>query len=238
MIVDAIVHPSELLTLPNRGLEEAVCVVFDVLRATSTMITGLANGVKELIPAATIEEALALKKRFPRALLGGERRGDKIDGFDLGNSPLEYLNLPGAQIVSTTTNGTIAIKACAAASVVFVGAVLNLKAVIEVVQALAPARLIAVCAGTGDGVALEDSWAAGALINAFQHESCSDAARLVLSVNKAYPKSSDALRASKNGQALFAKGKLADIEWCEIQDKFETIGIMRDGVIHTWEGNF
>jgi 2-phosphosulfolactate phosphatase len=236
MIVDAIVHPSELSKLAHRGLGEAVCVVFDVLRATSSMVTALANGVKEVIPAATIEEALAIQKRFPQALLGGERHGDKIEGFDLGNSPLEYLNLTGAQIVSTTTNGTIAIQACAAASVVFVGAILNLDAVVEAVRALAPARLIAVCSGTGEDIALEDAWAVGALVDAFQHEECSDAALLSLSLNKAYPKPSEVLRASKNGRALIAKGKLADIEWCETRGKFKTVGLMQNGVIRAWEG--
>lgn len=236
MFVDAVVHPSELPTLANRRLEDAVCVVFDVLRATSSMITALAHGAKEVIPAASIEEALAIKSKLPLSLLCGERHGDKPEGFDLGNSPLEYTNLAGAQIISTTTNGTIAIKACAAASLVLVGAVLNVDAVVSVLRALAPARLIAVCSGTGDGVALEDAWAAGALIAPFRHADCSDAARLALSVYDAYPDASGALRASRNGQALGAKGRMEDIEWCENRAKFKTVGVMRDGVIRAWEG--
>jgi 2-phosphosulfolactate phosphatase len=238
MIVDAIVHPSELPHLASRGIGEAVCVVFDILRATSTMVTALEHGVSEIVPAVSIEAALALKDSWPRAFLGGERHGDKIEGFDLGNSPLEYLNLSGAQIISTTTNGTIALTACSDASVVLVGAILNLQAIIDAVRSLAPKRLLAVCSGTGEGVAMEDAWAAGALVEAFQHHRCTDSALTALAVRKHYPAAGEALRISKNGQALQSRGKVHDVEWCERNSLWNTIGIMREGVIRRWERAF
>lgn len=238
MIVDAVVHPSEFANLANRGLETAVCVVFDILRATSTITTALEHGVEEILPAASISEALSLKNEYPNALLGGERHGEKIDGFDLGNSPLEYLNQGGSRIISTTTNGTIALKACAGASVVLVGAVLNLNATIEAVKFLSPSLLIAVCSGTGDGPALEDAWAAGALIEHFQEGDCTDAARLVLAVRQSHPLAGGALRSSKNGRALQSRGKHKDIEWCERPSVMKSIGIMRGGVIRRWERDF
>lgn len=234
MIVDAVTHPSELPFLARRGIEEAVCVVFDVLRATSTMVTGLAHGVLEIIPALSIEEALTLKKSHPDALLGGERHGDKIEGFDLGNSPLEYVDRSGARIISTTTNGTIALRACSSARVVLVGAVLNLDAVIQTVRTISPARLIAVCSGTGEGVALEDVWAAGALLSHFQEHALTDEARMAVALHKACPLAADALRVSKNGLALQSRGKLHDVDWCENRGRFANVGIMKEGAIRTW----
>ena len=238
MIVDAIVHPAELPHLASRGIGEALCVVFDILRATSTMVTALEHGVSEIIPAVSIEGALALKNTRPHALLGGERHGDKIAGFDLGNSPSEYTNLCGAQIISTTTNGTIALNACSKASMVLVGAILNLGAIIDLVKSVAPKRLLAVCSGTGEGIALEDAWAAGALVEAFQHEDCTDSALMTLSVRRHYPSAAEALRLSKNGKALQSRGKVHDVAWCERSSLWNTIGIMRDGVIRRWEREF
>ena len=238
MIVDAVIHPAELAHLAHRGIAETVCVVFDILRATSTMVTALEHGVEKIIPAASIEEALLLKQRYPHAVLGGERHGDKIAGFQLGNSPLEYLDQRGATIISTTTNGTIALKACVGASVVLVGAILNLNALIKAINSLSPARLVAVCSGTGHGPALEDVWAAGALVEHFQTARCTDAASIALAVCKSHPNAAEALRASKNGRALQSRDKLKDIEWAERPSVLETIGIMRAGVIRKWERDF
>jgi 2-phosphosulfolactate phosphatase len=201
------------------------------------MITGLAHDVLEIIPAATIEEALALKKTHPHALLGGERHGDKIADFDLGNSPLDYKDLAGAKIISTTTNGTIALKACEGAQIVLVGAVLNLDAVVEAVRSLAPTRLMAVCSGTGAGVALEDVWAAGALAGHFREENLTDEARMAMALQQAYPTAEEALRISKNGRALQSRGKLYDVEWCEKRGRYSTVGVMRAGAVRTWEAN-
>ena len=89
MQIDVALNPAEIARLPERDLSRATCVVFDVLRATSSMITGLAHGVPEIHPVLTIDEARALKARIPKAALGGERHGDRIDGVDLGNGPHE-----------------------------------------------------------------------------------------------------------------------------------------------------
>src|SRR3989442_13873822 len=91
MKIDAVLTPAEIDLLPQRDLKNTTAVVFDVLRATSTILTALAHGAREIYPVRTIEEAFALQSaQMPGALLGGERHGEKIDGFDLGNSPLEY----------------------------------------------------------------------------------------------------------------------------------------------------
>src|SRR5436190_17096535 len=110
MHIDAVLTPADIALLPQRDLSGVTCVVFDVLRATSSMLTGLAHGAAEIHPVCTIEEALALRQRWPDAVLGGERQGDLIPGFDIGNSPLEYRDsVAKRRIITTTTNGTVAL---------------------------------------------------------------------------------------------------------------------------------
>ena len=92
MKVEVILTPAEI-ALTGRGetCSAATCVVFDVLRATSTMLTALAHGARRIYPVSTVAEAWNLKRmKLPDALLGGERNGVRIEGFDLGNSPCEY----------------------------------------------------------------------------------------------------------------------------------------------------
>src|SRR6266568_1846042 len=112
MEIDVILNPAEIALLPGRDLSSATCIVFDVLRATSSMITALAHGASEIHPVRTIEDALSLKSRLPDAVLGGERHGERIPGFDAGNAPHEYLGFAGRRIITTTTNGTMALRAC------------------------------------------------------------------------------------------------------------------------------
>src|SRR5258706_9742252 len=89
--------PAEFTTLSQRDLSQTVCVVFDILRATTSMITALANGAEAIIPVAEISEALALRQKNPSLLLAGERNGLRIRAeltggidFDFGNSPREF----------------------------------------------------------------------------------------------------------------------------------------------------
>ena len=172
MKIDCILSPAELPALGGRDLRGTVCVVFDVLRATSTFVTALHNGAKAVIPVAEIAEALALRQKQPGVLLGGERDGVKIRAgqtgggdFDLGNSPREYMPemVRGKTIVSTTTNGTRALRACAGAKTVLAASFLNLTATAQFIRQLQPAQILLVCAGTRENMADEDVLAAGAL---------------------------------------------------------------------------
>ena len=94
MNIEVILSPSELPALAQRDLRGTACVVFDVLRATTSIVTALANGARAIVPVGEISEALAIRKKQPDVLLGGERDGVKIRAaqtggidFDLGNSP-------------------------------------------------------------------------------------------------------------------------------------------------------
>src|SRR5471030_2060316 len=138
MKIETILTPADLPALAQRDLRATACVVFDVLRATSTFVTALHHGAKAIIPVSEIAEALEIKKaesgkrKAETILLGGERNGVRISAngidFDLGNSPREYTRekVSGKTIVSTTTNGTRALRACAGAKTVLAASFLNL----------------------------------------------------------------------------------------------------------------
>jgi 2-phosphosulfolactate phosphatase len=117
--LDVHLTPAEFARLRSRDLSQSVCVVFDILRATSTMVTALANGAAAILPVAEISDALAIRMERPEVLLAGEREGLRILSsssggvdFDLGNSPREFTpeRVQDKTIVMTTTNGTRALR--------------------------------------------------------------------------------------------------------------------------------
>jgi len=232
MRIDAILSPPEIDLIPRRDLRETVCVVFDILRATSSIVTALAHGAREIFPAGTIEEALALRSKWPEAALGGERHGGKIDGFDLGNSPAEYAKKPPAKIITTTTNGTVALRACHGAAEVMAGALLNMDALVRRLTAQPPRQLLLVCAGTFRDAALEDVFAAGMLCASLPECSMSDAARICSAVFSAYRGNAlGVLEESQNGQALKRNGRMDDVKWCARESVYAVLGMMKEGVI-------
>jgi 2-phosphosulfolactate phosphatase len=228
--VDVVLTPAEIDHLPERDLGGVTCVVFDVLRATSSMVTGLAHGVLGLHPVATIEEALALKRAHPEAVLGGERHGERIDGFDVGNSPLEYLELAGRRVITTTTNGTVALKACREADEVLAGALLNLDAIAQHLRARDAQEVLVVCAGTFREMALEDVLAAGALVEALAPARTTDPAETARALHR--DSKGDllgVLRRARNGGVLEGKGRGAEVAWCAQRSLWPVVGVLRDG---------
>ncbi len=160
------VYPSLLGLEPTR-LEGRTAIAIDVLRATSVIVTALANGAEAVLPALTPEEAREVAAGLPpgRFLLAGERESRLIPGFDLANSPREYTagRVAGRVIVLTTTNGTRAIRACEPASAVLVGSFLNAGAVAR--AAAGEQKPVAiVCAATRGEFDLGDVAAAGAIV--------------------------------------------------------------------------
>jgi 2-phosphosulfolactate phosphatase len=172
MNVEVTFTPAEFETLRQDDLSSSACVVFDVLRATSTIVTALARGAESVLPVASIEDALRHRAADRSVLLAGERNGLRIAasltggvGFDLGNSPREYsaTAVRGRSIVTTTTNGTRAFAACRGARFVFAGSFLNLTRTAQQVLRTNCDEVILVCSGTGENVAFEDCLGAGAL---------------------------------------------------------------------------
>jgi 2-phosphosulfolactate phosphatase len=151
-------------------LAGSVCVVIDVLRATTTMSHALANGAREVIPCLEVDDAVRTAAALPREeyLLGGERGGVKIEGFDLGNSPCEYppSTVAGKTVIFTTTNGTRALLHCDRAAEVLLAAFVNLSAVCRKLTPAASSqqgKIDVICAGTGGSITREDVLLAGAI---------------------------------------------------------------------------
>ncbi len=141
-------------------------VVIDVLRATTTIVQALASGAAAVVPCLEIADARRQAATLGAAtLLGGERGGKPIEGFDLGNSPEEYspARVRGKTIVMTTTNGTRAMLRCQDARRVLVGAFVNFSAVCEALRGEADVDLL--CAGTDNQVTREDVLFAGAVVD-------------------------------------------------------------------------
>lgn len=222
--LEVILSPAEFATLSQRDLSQAVCVVFDILRATTSMITALANGAEAIIPVAEIAEAVALKQKNSNLLLAGERDGLRIRAeltgsidFDLGNSPREFTaeKVSGRTIVMTTTNGTRALRACSEARMVLVSSFLNLRATTNWILERKPQHLIMVCSGTGEEPALEDLLAAGALCEKvwanYAGGQVSDAAEMARRIYPLFQSDLfEAMRGSRNGRRLLANPDLRD----------------------------
>ncbi len=198
------------------------------------MITALAYGAEAIRPVRTIEEAWEVKKKWPDALMGGERHGERIEGFDLGNSPLEYReNVRGREIITTTTNGTIALRAVERAATVLAGAILNMGALADYLTAQPPPAILLVCAGTFREAALEDILAAGMLISLLPGVELSDAGQAALALYRQEARDlTGALRRASNGRVLLGKGREPEIEWCATASMFPLVARMDcDGVV-------
>lgn len=149
---------------PNFGSMYDCAVVVDVLRATTTIITAIANGAVEVIPVRSIEEAF--EYRAKGYLLCGERGSLKPQGFDLGNSPLEYTKerILGKKLCMTTSNGTVALlKARTLSSRVYIGGFVNLSALVEKLAGFE--KILILCSGNEGHVSFEDSLLAGAIVS-------------------------------------------------------------------------
>ena len=141
-----------------------VVVVIDIFRATSAIVTAFETGVKKLIPVSTVTEALDYKSKG--FIVGAERKGEIVNGFDVGNSPFSFMDksLKGREVALTTTNGTKAIHRAAAADHVIIGSFLNINAVCSYLEMMNKDVLL-LCAGWKNRYNLEDSLFAGAVVD-------------------------------------------------------------------------
>ena len=245
--LEVLFTPADFAALKQRELSETVCVVFDVLRATSTMVTALANGAAAMIPVEEIPEALALRQQQPDLLLAGEREGVRIQAdltgsiaFDLGNSPREFTaqRVRGRTIAITTTNGTRALRACARAKAVLIGSFLNLRATADAIAAANPAHLLIVCSGTHDQAAYEDVLAAGALCDLiwpnYVTGKVADSAWMARELFRlAQGDLPAAFAQSRNGGRLLTLPDLrADVAYCAQRDILELVAELgKDGSV-------
>jgi len=242
MTIKTLLSPLELPMLARNDLRGTACVVFDILRATSTFTTALHQGAEKIFPVSEISEAVAFRQGQPEVLLAGERDGFRIRAaqsgginFDFGNSPREFTpeKVSGRTIVSTTTNGTRALQACAAAKLVLAASFLNLQAAADYLRTQKPAEILLVCAGTGNDVADEDVLAAGALAELLTaHRDVrpvlTNATQSALeNWQAAKPDLFSALGRAKNGQRLLTLPDLRDdVAFCAQRDIFNLVAAL------------
>lgn len=225
-----------------RAPAESVCIVVDVLRASSACVTMFESGIEAVAVAPDPEAARQLREHlFPAALLCGEVDGLPPEGFDYGNSPLEFsrLDLRGRRAVLSTSNGTRALHAVAAAPAVLVGCLLNRAAVSRAALGLASRQALAVsvvCAGNNLGTAfsLDDCFAAGALVAQLAVDlhsdttgpqpQLTDAAVMARRLYESY--GGDALAAFReagHGRALEGIGFAEDLRRCAELDRYAAV---------------
>lgn len=208
---------------PDEAAAAPTGIVVDVIRATSTICQALAAGYERVWCAAEVEEARALRTEGA-VTLGGERLGLRIDGFDLGNSPAEYVEPRTPVLALTTTNGTRAIVTAARrCERVLVASLLNLAAVAE--AALADGDDVAVfCAGVKGAFALDDAYVAGRLAERLACDR-SDAAEAAVRLARSYGSAEEALRASRSGRNLIDHGPEleADIAYCARESVLDVV---------------
>jgi 2-phosphosulfolactate phosphatase len=198
-----------------------VAVVVDCIRATTTIAYALAAGYQEVVCVAEVDEARREAAALgASAVLGGERRGVRIEGFHLGNSPAEYERPLASTLVLTTTNGTRAIlQAAAEAEHVLIGSLACLDRVAAAALELAHGGELAVrCAGVEGEAALDDIYVAGRIVMRAAEGAngafLTDGARTARAVAQAYAAPLAALLDSQSARELDGTGLEPDIARC------------------------
>lgn len=236
------VHLLPELVEPQQ-LAGKTAVVIDVLRATTTVVTALASGAREVLPCLEVADARAKAAAAENPLLGGERGGLRIEGFQLGNSPAEYneRTVRGRTVIFTTTNGTKAMIRCKLAKRVLLAAFVNLSAVCR--ELAAEREIEIVCAGTDGHVTREDTLLAGAIVDDLsritgaelktndQADIAADAWRAAVGQLTGNSPLSQALRASRGGRNLIEIGHENDIDLAAEIDRFDLVAELD---LETW----
>ena len=210
-------------------LEGKITVVVDVLRATSCMVTAMANGVDEIVPVCELHECKNLQEQ---GYMGAaERGGVKEEGFKFGNSPFSYIDndVRGKRLAMTTTNGTVAIQKSKPSKQVIIGALINKTAVATYLKGFKE-DIVVVCAGWKGNVNMEDSMFAGALIDAMGDNTIvgNDSA---IMANALYQRSkknlSEAMSTCNHVNRLSGMDDIGkDIEFCFQEDIYKVVPVL------------
>lgn len=211
-------------------------IVIDMLRATSVITTALYNGAREAIPVLTIDEAFKMKDREKDVVLGGERKGIKIEGFDAGNSPLEFTPdfIGGKTLVITTSNGTRAINGCRNAKNIFIGSMLNGPAAADKAASDSVDISIA-CAGTQGKFSLDDFICAGYIIDEILKIRKYDLSDISFLSHHIYLENRDDVEGfisnASHFNYLLSIGAYEDIKYCCRKAVTDAVPVFRDGCI-------
>jgi 2-phosphosulfolactate phosphatase len=218
-------------------------VVIDVLRASTTIIQALQNGAREVIPVASVEFAVKVSGGMfgGQTLLGGERNTKKLEGFALGNSPLEYTTdvVSGKTIILFTTNGSKAIVKAKFSENLFIASFTNLNAVANHLAKLNLDFEI-LCSGRGNNFSMEDVVCAGKLISEIQkineNLELTDSAKASVMLSKAAGKNLlTMMKQTEHGKILIENNFTEDIKFCSKINTSDTIPYLTSGVLKAFQ---
>jgi 2-phosphosulfolactate phosphatase len=243
------IYPTHFLIQDDLILKDKNVVIIDVLRATTTILTALVNGAKEVIPAENPTTAARISKgRGKNALLCGERGGKKVEGFDLGNSPFEYQEskIKDKTLVFSTTNGSVTIVKSRFAKNSVLASFLNISAIVEYIKQLNE-DIILICSGKINNFCLEDYVCAGMILRMliknktedlnYYFEDAEIAAKLIAKYygmefgKPSVQKIQEMYKLSEHGKFLESLGFESDLEYCSGIDSFNKIPMYKNGVI-------
>ena len=218
-------------------------VMIDVLRASSTIVTALSNGSKGVIPVADMGAGSKISQSMDteNILLCGEKDGEKIEGYDLGNSPLEYTPevVSGKTIILNTTNGTKALMRASHARDIAVGSFLNLGTIVDYLRD--KERIILVCAGWRGRLSLEDLLCAGNIIyeltNGELPETAFDGAKVAFGLYEKFGDDIEKMVLSSNhAHRLQDIVGTEDLSYCSRVDVMDVLPVMKEGIITDFHG--
>jgi 2-phosphosulfolactate phosphatase len=224
-------------------LRDKNIIVIDVLRASTTIAIALSNGAREIIPVASVESAVKISGSLfgEVTLRGGERNGKMIEGFNLGNSPIEYTEsaVKGKSIIYCTTNGSVAMAKSRYAKMLVVASFVNISAVVDFMKTENKDFLI-ICSGRLNNLgnfSLEDSVCAGLIVQKLSkieglELELTDAAKAALALQKAFGKSIlKLLKSTEHGKLLTEIGLGDDLKVCAALDSVPVLPMLNGTVI-------
>lgn len=232
--------------LTDEDVRKKIVVLIDVLRASTTILTALDNGAKEVVPVADMSEASLIAQRLDadQFLLCGERDGKPIDGYHLGNSPLEYTSdlVSNKTIILNTTNGTKTISKTLSADQIVVASLNNLDAVVDYLRDYSEKEIVIACSGWKSRIAFEDLICAGLIVkrlfnNTFP-EVLKDGAKVAYVLAEKYEDEiENVIQWSNHADRLRSLGFEDDIHYCSQLNSTTSVPILTEGMIRIKDGS-
>ncbi|KYH34346.1 putative 2-phosphosulfolactate phosphatase [Clostridium tepidiprofundi DSM 19306] len=234
MNIDLIVSAD---VIDKKKIKGKSVVVIDMLRATSVIVTAIKNGCREVIPVLTIDEALSLAQKYKDIILGGERNAVKIKGFHCSNSPLEYKEdvVKGKRLVITTSNGTRAIRGASDGDNIFIGSMLNGKAVAHRLKEVGQ-DVVIINAGTNGEFSIDDFICSGYIISCLKeclegNIELTDIASTAYHIYSSHTDIISFIKYAKHYKTITDLGLKEDLEYCCSKDVTDVVPEYIDGII-------
>ncbi|MBI4813634.1 MAG: 2-phosphosulfolactate phosphatase [Methanobacterium sp.] len=215
----------------ERSFSKDVAIMVDVLRASTTITVALEK-IPNIIPTLEIEEALAIAPEH-QAFLAGERGGATIEGFDVGNSPLEIQNLSGETLIITTSNGTRILEGISGRALI--GSFINAQAVAKKAREISTSHIEVVMAGVRGKFAIEDFLGAGEIISHLQDQELDEMAQSACMAIQNPQLVDQAVKNSRSARNLRKLGFEEDVDFCLQRDKSFRVPEFKDGLIRILE---